>query len=102
MNELHDTARILIERLGMVGTIARGIVFAIAGLLVVDASATASASDAASVDAARRAAEEPGRWDSTAHERDPQHLHKIRDRHRDREPGCAPVSGSRSRPGSGC
>ena len=54
MNESRGTARSLVERVGMAGTIARGIVFAIAGLLVVDAAATADPRKSTGLDGTRR------------------------------------------------
>ena len=38
MNELHGATRTVVVRLGMVGTTARGIVFAVAGVLLVEAA----------------------------------------------------------------
>jgi hypothetical protein len=38
MTELHGTTRTVVVRLGMIGTIARGAVFAVAGLLVLEAA----------------------------------------------------------------
>ena len=38
MNELHGPSRTVVVRLGVVGTITRGLVFALAGLLVIDAA----------------------------------------------------------------
>lgn len=40
MNDLSGPTRTIVVRLGMVGTVARGVVFAIAGALVVDAAVT--------------------------------------------------------------
>jgi hypothetical protein len=54
MNELHGTTRTLVERLGMVGTIARGVVFAVAGLLVLDAAVTANPRKSTGLDGALR------------------------------------------------
>ncbi|MCW2542326.1 MAG: hypothetical protein JWN95_4051 [Frankiales bacterium] len=54
MNELHGTVRKVVVRLGVVGTIARGIVFAIAGALVVDAAVTYDATKSTGLDGALR------------------------------------------------
>jgi hypothetical protein len=54
MEELHGSARTVVVRLGMVGTIARGGVFAIAGGLVVDAAVTFNASKSTGLDGALR------------------------------------------------
>lgn len=54
MGELHGATRSIVERLGMVGTIARGLVFAVAGALVVDAAVTYNASKSSGLDGALR------------------------------------------------
>jgi hypothetical protein len=54
MGELHGATRTAVVRLAMVGTIARGIVFAVAGLLTVDAALTFDASKSAGLDGALR------------------------------------------------
>jgi hypothetical protein len=54
MNELHSATRTTVVRLGMIGTIARGVVFAIAGLLTVDAAVTFNASKSTGLDGALR------------------------------------------------
>ncbi len=54
MDELTGTARAVVVRLGMVGTIARGIVFAIAGALIVDAAVTFNPSKSTGLDGALR------------------------------------------------
>ena len=54
MHELTGPTRTLVVRLGMVGTIARGIVFAVAGALVVQAAATFNASKSTGLDGALR------------------------------------------------
>ena len=55
MDEMRGPTRTLVIRLGMVGTIARGIVFAIAGALVVDAAVTFKPSKSTGLDGALRA-----------------------------------------------
>jgi hypothetical protein len=40
LNEMSGTTRVIVVALGLVGTVARGIVFAVAGVLVVDAAVT--------------------------------------------------------------
>jgi type IV secretory pathway VirB2 component (pilin) len=42
----------MVKRLGTVGTVARGLVFALAGVLVIDAAVTASPSKAGGLDTA--------------------------------------------------
>lgn len=54
MGELHDVTRTVVVRLGMVGTIARGIVFAVAGLLTLDAAITYDAAKSSGLDGALR------------------------------------------------
>jgi hypothetical protein len=54
MNELHGTARTVVLRLGIVGTVARGIVFVVAGALGVDAAITFDASKSTGLDGALR------------------------------------------------
>jgi hypothetical protein len=54
MNELHGATRTVVERLGMVGTIARGVVFAVTGLLVIDAAVTADPRKSTGLDGALR------------------------------------------------
>lgn len=57
-------ARTVVTRLGMVATIARGIAFAMAGALVVDAAATSNAAKSTGLDGAvRTLADRPyGPW----------------------------------------
>jgi hypothetical protein len=54
MSELSGTTRTVVVRLGAIGTIARGIVFAVAGALVVDAAVTADAAKSIGLDGALR------------------------------------------------
>ena len=54
MNDLRGTSRTVVVRLGMIGTIARGLVFAIAGALILDAALTFRASKSAGLDGALR------------------------------------------------
>lgn len=54
MNELHGATRTTVIRLGMFGTIARGIVFAVAGALAVDAAITFDPSKSTGLDGALR------------------------------------------------
>ena len=54
MDELTGPTRTLVVRLGVVGTIARGVAFAIAGALVVDAAVTFNASKSTGLDGALR------------------------------------------------
>lgn len=54
MHELRGNTRTLVVGLGMTGTIARGIVFAIAGVLVVDAAVTFDAHKSTGLDGALR------------------------------------------------
>jgi hypothetical protein len=64
MDELQGTTRTAVVRLGMIGTVARGVVFAIAGVLVVDAAITHNASKSTGMDGALRTlADQPyGPW----------------------------------------
>jgi hypothetical protein len=52
MGPIPPKARRLVERLGMVGTMVRGVVFALVGILVIDAAVTYSPSKAGGVDKA--------------------------------------------------
>ncbi|MCW2621409.1 MAG: hypothetical protein JWL64_1011 [Frankiales bacterium] len=54
MSEMSATTRSVVEKLGMVGTIARGAVFALAGVLVVDAARSFKPEKARGVDGALR------------------------------------------------
>jgi hypothetical protein len=54
MNELHGAARTIVVRLGIIGTVARGIVFAVAGALAVDAAITYDPSKSTGLDGALR------------------------------------------------
>jgi hypothetical protein len=54
MNELHGATRTVVVRLGMIGTIARGIVFAVAGALVVEAAVNYDATKSTGLDGALR------------------------------------------------
>ena len=54
MNELHGATRTVVERLGIVGTVARGLAFAIAGQLVIDAAVTANPRKSTGLDGALR------------------------------------------------
>ena len=54
MHELTRLTRTLVVRLGMVGTIARGILFAVAGALVVQAALTFNARKSTGLDGALR------------------------------------------------
>lgn len=54
MAELTGTTRTVVTRLGMVGTIARGAVFAVAGFLVVDAAVTYDPNKSSGLDGALR------------------------------------------------
>jgi hypothetical protein len=54
MDELHGVTRTVVIRLGMFGTTARGVVFAIAGALVVEAAVNYDASKATGLDGALR------------------------------------------------
>ena len=54
MQELTGPTRTLVVRLGMIGTIARGIVFAVAGALVVEAAVTFNARKSTGLDGALR------------------------------------------------
>lgn len=54
MHELTGATRTLVVRLGMIGTIARGIAFSIAGVLVVDAAVSFNASKSTGLDGALR------------------------------------------------
>jgi hypothetical protein len=64
MHELHGAVRTIVVRLGVVGTIARGIVFAVAGGLVVDAAVTFKPHKSTGLDGALRTlADQPyGPW----------------------------------------
>lgn len=64
MHELTGSVRTLIVRLGMIGTTARGVVFAITGGLVVDAAVTYDAAKSTGLDGALRTlADQPyGPW----------------------------------------
>ena len=52
--ELRGSARTTVVALGMVGTIARGIVFAIAGILVIDAASRSTPAKSTGLDGALR------------------------------------------------
>ncbi|MEO9140403.1 MAG: DUF1206 domain-containing protein [Jatrophihabitans sp.] len=54
MSELHGTTRTIVTRLGMVGTTARGIVFAVAGVLVVEAAVNYDPAKSTGLDGALR------------------------------------------------
>jgi hypothetical protein len=54
MSELHGATRTAVVRLGMVGTIARGVVFAVAGALVVEAAVNYDATKSTGLDGALR------------------------------------------------
>jgi hypothetical protein len=54
MNELHGATRSAVVRLGMIGTTARGLVFAVAGALVVEAAVNYDASKSTGLDGALR------------------------------------------------
>jgi vacuolar-type H+-ATPase subunit I/STV1 len=54
LDDLHGPTRTVVLRLGMVGTIARGIVFAVAGGLVVNAAVSYDASKSTGLDGALR------------------------------------------------
>jgi hypothetical protein len=54
MNELHGATRTAVVRLGMIGTTARGVVFAVAGALVVAAAVNYDASKSTGLDGALR------------------------------------------------
>ncbi|MCW2524792.1 MAG: hypothetical protein JWO63_3127 [Frankiales bacterium] len=54
MGELHGATRKLVVRLGVIGTTARGIVFAVAGALAVDAAISFDASKSSGLDGALR------------------------------------------------
>jgi hypothetical protein len=54
MQELTGATRTLVVRLGMIGTVARGIVFAVAGVLVVEAAVTFNARKSTGLDGALR------------------------------------------------
>ena len=64
MGDLHGSTRSVVVRLGVVGTVARGIVFAIAGALAVDAAVTFDAAKSTGLDGALRTlADQPyGSW----------------------------------------
>jgi Domain of Unknown Function (DUF1206) len=50
--QMSSTTRRIVELLGMTGTIARGLVFALAGVLVIDAAVTHKASESGGIDKA--------------------------------------------------
>ena len=52
LSQMSRRTRRLVERLGMVGTAARGVVFALAGVLVTEAAATYQPSKAGGIDKA--------------------------------------------------
>jgi hypothetical protein len=52
--EMNPQTRKMVKRLGTVGTVARGLVFALAGVLVIDAAITYNTSKASGLDAALR------------------------------------------------
>lgn len=54
MNDLHGATGTVVIRLGMIGTIARGVVFAVAGVLVVDAAVNFDAQKSTGLDGAMR------------------------------------------------
>jgi len=54
MNELHGPTRTVVVRLGMIGTTARGVVFAVAGALVLEAAINYDASKSTGLDGALR------------------------------------------------
>jgi hypothetical protein len=54
MNELTGAARTIVLRLGLVGTVTRGLVFALAGFLVVDAAVTFDPAKSTGLDGALR------------------------------------------------
>jgi hypothetical protein len=54
MDELKGMSRTIVVWLGMIGTIARGVVFAIAGALVIDAAVTFNAAKSTGLDGALR------------------------------------------------
>jgi hypothetical protein len=54
LNELHGATRTWVIRTGVLGTIARGLVFALAGVLAVDAAVTYDAAKSAGLDGALR------------------------------------------------
>lgn len=54
MNRMSATTRTVVSRLGMVGTIARGVVFAVAGILVVQAAVTYDPKKSTGLDGALR------------------------------------------------
>ena len=54
MNEMSQTQRTVVEKLGMVGTIARGVVIGLSGLLVLDAAVTYQPKKARGLDGALR------------------------------------------------
>lgn len=64
MQEMSRPTRTVVVRLGMIGTIARGVVFAVAGALVVDAAITFDANKSTGLDGALRTlADQPyGPW----------------------------------------
>jgi Domain of Unknown Function (DUF1206) len=50
--QMHAGMRRVVELLGMIGTIARGLVFALAGVLIIDAAVTRKASESGGIDKA--------------------------------------------------
>jgi hypothetical protein len=54
MNELHGATRTVVLRLGMIGTTARGVVFAVAGALVVEAAVNYDPTKSTGLDGALR------------------------------------------------
>lgn len=54
MNQLHGATRTVVVRLGMIGTTARGVVFAVAGALVVEAAVNYDAAKSTGLDGALR------------------------------------------------
>lgn len=64
MHELHGVSKAVVVRLGMIGTIARGLVFAVAGGLVLDAAITFRPAKSTGLDGALRtlANQAYGRW----------------------------------------
>ena len=52
LSQLSPRTRLLVERLGMIGTAARGTVFALAGVLVIEAAVTYQPAKAGGIDKA--------------------------------------------------
>jgi hypothetical protein len=52
LNEMSPRTRRIVERLGMIGTAARGAVFAVAGILVIEAAVTYHPAKAGGIDKA--------------------------------------------------